>query len=405
MNHPTKLLPLTHSYVKNSVSILMESRTENKLSIPQVIEVFSHLQKLHPLLNVRIVKRNTSYFFEQDPDLKISIQATREDSSSCISNWMNQPLDLNNLLEVKIIQNPKGDTLATKIHHGISDGVSCFELHNEFFIQLERLIKGKKFTKEAYPFPPFIESLVPPDIQQMDKKKIAQDFLKNPTNKPILNLDADFKNKEKKQICRLEHAFSKEETQSLIDTSHKKGFSINSILGAALLETTQHFIKTSQDSFYLSIDIPVDLRPLVDPPLPSRCLASIVGGFHPYILISKSGDFWKVVEDLQKKSRKENHLDKIFKAAHAYDEIFNENPEQEEKVELYTSNLGYVKYSNHSFKIREFGFHACCEVPFLVTFSTLNQQLRCFFLYTTPLLSHDFIKAYTSLFASILKQI
>lgn len=43
---------------------------------------------------------------------------------------------------------------------------------------------------------------------------------------------------------------------------------------------------------------------------------------------------------------------------------------------LYTSNLGRVIFDTSLFSVKEFGFFACCKVPFIFTVGTFKNVMR-----------------------------
>ncbi len=403
MDHLIRTLTcLEKQYAKYDISILMESRTANQIPIGQAREVIHHLQKEHPLLNLEIEKKGDEFAFIEAENIEIPIQSTKEPAAQAISKWMNSPIGLKHLLQVLIIQKESGDIFFTKIHHSIADGISNFHLHDSFFIYLDRLMKGKPLPKpKPYPLPKPIQSLLPAHIKGLKREPIAKKWHQEIQKKAPLNLPGDFKNPEKKVIHRIELSLSPHETETLISKSKQNKASVNSTGIAALLATSAHFIETTEPEFHLSMDTPINLRPFLDPPLTPRHLAAILGGMHYEIPLSKPVDFWKVAKKIHQKTRKEFSLENVFKSLHAFDEIFKD---EEESVFHYTSNLGVVEFTETSFKITEFGFHACCEVPFLFTFVTCNHQMRFFFIYTTPIVTTSFMTEYTKYFIDLLKK-
>ncbi len=403
MGHLIRTLTcLEECHAKWDISILMESRTENKIPLDRAKVVIQHLQKEHPLLNVQIEKKGDQFSFVQAENIEIPVQSTKEPSSQAISKWMNTPIGRDHLLQVLIIQKKSGDIFLTKIHHSIADGISNFHLHDSFFIYLDRLIKGKSLPHpKPYPLPQPVQSLLPAHIQGLKREPIAKKWHQDIQEKAPLGLSGDFKNPEKRVVHRIELSLSPHETESLISKSKESKVSVNSTVIAALLATSAHFIETSMAEFHLSMHIPINLRPLLDPPLTSFPLADIIGGMRYEIPISKPIDFWKIAKKIHQKTRKEFSLENVFKSLHAFDEIFKD---EEESVFHYTSNLGAVEFTETSFKVLEFGFHACCEVPFLFTCATCNHQMRFFFIYTTPIVSKSFMTKYTRYFLDLLKK-
>ncbi len=380
------------NYHHYKVYIFMESRFEHLIPSPLVFQALQILQKEHPFLRASIRSKEGHYEFYIPEKPVLHFREVEHEPESYIHSLMNEKIDPDKLFEAVLLQYENKSIFITLLHHAIADGISNVALHQRFFDLLELLIKGvKPKSLKAYPLPSPLIKRIPKQYQKMN----ASCLLKKYTHKSSLSyLPGDFETKEDKEIHRIKESLNEKETKKLKEHCKKRQVSINACLCAFLLKTASQFIESKTTPFNMAHDVPVNVRASLTPPASPHELASYNSVFFSQVTLNHETSVWKIAGQIHATTRKSVEPKIIYETIVACEEMFNSGSyfEDPDKVFLYTTNLGQVHFQTNLLKISEFRFHACCFVPFLVSFNTFNGKLCFSFIFTTPFLTKKFMQ-------------
>lgn len=391
-------------YAKFGIGIVAESHSLDPIDPILAQEVIDYLQKYHPFMRMVIVKIESQFFFKEAPNTKIEVKVNKGSYSSIMKKWINIFLPLDKLFEILIIKDKGKDIFLTKSHHSVSDGVSVQALHNDFFKALERLTQHKRLEKKESYNIPSPQDYIPKEILKLDVHKIASDYHKkfDALKPPASTQTSDSPLK----IHLINKKISGVPLEKLIHKCREHKVKLNSLICAALIESNASLLKARNHSSHIYLDIPINLRPFIDKPIPADHLGSVISWHADYFDLDAPLDVWQRAKEMNHTFHDKFDLTTVFSFAHAMNAIFADVGESNfPAVSLYTSNLGVVKFDTTHFKINEFAFFAQAYAPLIITFSTCENTLHCSFAYTTPFCSSDLAKALSNNFMTLLKKL
>lgn len=407
MPSSTLLRPLAPNevfYLNNSVAVVAESHLNHSISILDAQRVLEYLQKYHPLMRIQIIKNGVQSFFHEKTDCKIDLQVSKSPYQKAIGSFISTLIDPKEPFEILIIQSEQGDILVTKTQHCLSDGVSIQAFHNDFLICLETLRNKKPLLEKApYPLPPSCLECAPPSCLKASRAQLIKETTPDPKNYSIKNLEPLKKIEEAPQIHLITEKLGRSQMNELIHLCKKHNVKFNSLICAVLILAAGSLIKTNDLEFYLLLDIPVNLRPYLDPPIANHHLSSIVSNYANYYRADGAKDIWQVAKEINADMHTHFDLEKLFKRMLVYDYLFDSN--ETSKIELYTSNLGLVQFDTSYYKVKEFGFYAHGFIPLIFTVTSTEEGMRLSFLYTTPYNSHQLTQSLVKALMKLLKEL
>lgn len=377
-------------HATHGVSIVAESHLNKFIDTKLALQVSKHLQAYHPFMRTAIVKDGNQYFFCEMPQMKIEIQVEENSYKDSIEKCINAPLDLNSPFEILVIKNKDGDILVTKTHHSMSDGISIQTFHNDFLVGLEKLLEQKKLEPRApYPIPKPISKYLPKQLVKKSKAQLIEELRVDLSSFNIKNLPLQSKKNDQPKIHLKNIKLEKTQLNLLLSLCKEKKVKVNSLICAALLIVSGSFIEDESNEFQLLLDVPVNLRPFINPKIPNDHLASIVSGFSQYYNGNPDQDVWQLARKIDYDFHEKFDLETILKKLLVFDQFYTDS---ETKIELYTSNIGRVHFETQHYDVKEFGFYACGHIPLIFTAGSTKDVMRFSFLYTTPFNSHKLVE-------------
>ncbi len=390
-------------YATHGVNIVAESHLNKPIDIKLAKQVSKHLQAYHPFMRTAIAKIDDHYFFHEISQMEIEIQVEENSYNNSIVKFINAPLDLNSPFEILVIKSQNGDILVTKTHHSMSDGISIQAFHNDFLVCLERLLVQKKLEPRApYPMPKPISEYMPEHLIQKNKFQLIEELKFDLSSYNIRNLPLQSKKNDQPKIHLKNIKLEKTLLNLLVSLCKEKKVKVNSLICAALLIVSGAFIEDESNEFQLLLDMPVNLRPFINPKIPNDHLASIVSGFSQYYNGNSDQDVWQLARKIDCDFHEKFDLETMLKKLLVFDQIYTE---PETKIELYTSNIGRVHFETQHYDVKEFGFYACSHIPLIFTVGSTKDVMRFSFLYTTPFNSHKLVEELSEKYLHLLNDL
>ncbi|MCH9632660.1 MAG: hypothetical protein S4CHLAM6_09980 [Chlamydiae bacterium] len=390
-------------YATHNISIVAQSHLNKPINVEHAKQVCKHLQAYHPFMRTAIVKENNQYFFRETPQMKIKIQVEENSYCSSIENFINATLDLSSPFEILVIKSKNGDILVTRTHHSMSDGISIQAFHNDFLISLERLLEQKELEqREPYPTPKPTSEYFPQHLTPKSKAQLKKELKTDLSLLNIKNLPMQSDQNDKPKIHIKNIRIKRPQLSQLLTLCKEKKVKVNSLICAALLIVSGSFIECESDDFQLLLDIPVNLRPFINPKIPNNYLATIVSGYSHYYNANPSQDVWHLAREIDYDFHEKFDLETMLKKLLVFDQLYDNS---EPKIELYTSNIGRVHFETQHYNVEEFGFYACGQIPLIFTASSTSDVMRFSFLYTTPFNSHKLVEKLSEKYLDLLNNL
>lgn len=299
---------LSHEYAPFSVVAVLE--LEPGPSRGALEQALSILQRLHPLLGVRIVPEDRHYVFESDGTPPISLQLENRTSADqwqeVAERELNSRLDTEAgpLLRCTYLEPSSGGgpgELVLTFHHAVMDGASCTHLLG----QLVGLLNGGVTASEPAPTEaPASEALPPAEKLFSPAFRGIRGGLKL-AGFVARQLGDEMSYRLRRRGCRraavveatrcrpLSVRLSRDATSALVRSSRRRRVTLNGALNAATLLAVQRRLYDGRalPMRYMTF---ADLRPYLDPPVSDRQLAGFISFLRYTVQLRFDTEFWEL---------------------------------------------------------------------------------------------------------------
>lgn len=268
------------------------------------------LQQRHPLLRVKIEKKERQYFYESQDVPQIPLEILSRESED---HWkkiteenLNQRLNTGSgpLIQCTYLV---GQTLTSEseliitCHHSIIDATSFNSILHEI-LSLSAAFDTGAPIKDYSPLPiyPPEERFFPPAYKGLSRRWRSLKFMGQQIRDEI-SYRKGVKGKRQAPLhlsgqCRiLPLETSVQTTQKIIQSSRKHRITVNSILTAAMLLAVNEILYNGED-LPLRYFTFADLRPYLKPPISKENLGTFHSMLRLTIPIKKDHDFWELAD-------------------------------------------------------------------------------------------------------------
>jgi NRPS condensation-like uncharacterized protein len=261
-------------------------RVRGSFSPDDCQRTIDNVQKLHPLLQVRIANSPSGKVeFVRDESLKIPLRCFHDEISSVethVEQEINTRIDAQEgpLARFVLVQHAdSSSTILFTAHHCIGDGVSGCVLMKDFLSLLgkEKAEVGGKFTHQNNALPDSIGMRLPNNLRGVkgffplagELTRAVLSSLKNGFPAPHVVVDADLAARTSMVTFRTADAI---QVKNILASCRKNGCSMQGALGAALLLAIKKYIEAScssqnksKSSVMLQLLSPVNIRNKLTP--------------------------------------------------------------------------------------------------------------------------------------------
>ena len=285
--------------------------------LPDIVEKsLISIQQRHPLLQMRVVKKENSYFFESEGTPKIPhtvIKRKAEDQwKFVVEDELNTNFDLTRDTLIRCVQLVPEMThslseIIITIQHSITDASSIFQLSHEL-LSLWQTIQEEGPPDDYSPLQLIspADDFFPPSFKGIKRKGNTILFLTRQIGDEI-NYRRKTRGREMPLIHERSHCrivsieFSELDTRKLIRQCRRKRVTLMTCCSAAmLLAFSRSFIK--DQGIPLRHLIFPDLRPYLKPPVSKEN----IGGYHSMmrltIFVNEGQKFWDLAHHINQKT-------------------------------------------------------------------------------------------------------
>ncbi|MEB3277790.1 MAG: condensation domain-containing protein [Lyngbya sp.] len=397
---------------KGSFNIVTITRIKGKIREEFLRKSLEAVQRIHPLLNSRIIGTLNSLEFTTDGTEKIPLSIV---DSGVNQNWqdvvreeLNKTIDSHKVLLRCILYQESGlqtSYLITTVHHAISDGLSCINLQSEILKCYQKIASGHSVEVDSLPPLPSLEELLPKWMQGNKGVSKGKWFLLESKLKMILHKPEQLKSEKTVSLefrsCAMTHRFLKKEiTQKLIELCRQENTTVQGAICAAMLLTISNKIKMGKTrKINLSCNSYVDLRRRLEPPIRNEYMgffASLITTFHQ---IKPQMSFWDLSRDVTKNIEAGLKRKDIFKPIMMFRKILEfyiENPDNS-SITVSVTNIGKVNIPDiyGDLEIEEISFVPSQTIfgkIFTVAVTTFKDQMILNFVASQPSISQDTVE-------------
>lgn len=267
------------------------------------------LQKRHPLLQARIVKRGSSYYFQEGDGSEISVEEISMEHEQAWRDVVEKELDLpfrqsyEPLMRVILAKSAVGDEvdyLILTFHHAILDAPSAGNFVRELLLFLSRKNPELFVDETVQPYPPLLpaENYFPKEFRGM---RLA---LKNFSymNRQMWD-EALFRwrSKGRRKVPIHESGHCKilplkipwELSDTLARHARKRRLTINSLFASAMMKAVHKHLYNEESRPIRHFSI-ANLRPYSDPPLPNDFLGGYFAMLRFTMQMDKHEGVWEL---------------------------------------------------------------------------------------------------------------
>ncbi len=290
----------------NAVVVVGVSGGLKKESLKSALLV---LQKRHPLLRARIVKRGGSFYFEEGDEREIPLDVISLEEKHSWQEVVERELDLpfqqadEPLLRAILSQSEEGedgDYLILTFHHAIVDAPSAGNVVKELLTFLGRKDPDVLADEPVQPYPALkpAEHYFPAGFRGL--RLAMKNFLymnRQMGDEVLFRLRSRGRRKApihdsgRGKILPLQ--IPKEETEALAKAARKKRVTINSLFAAAMMKAIHKHLYDEQPIPLRHFSI-ANLRPYSDPPLPDDFLGGYFSMLRFTMQMDKHEGIWQL---------------------------------------------------------------------------------------------------------------
>jgi NRPS condensation-like uncharacterized protein len=395
-----------------SLNIVTISRIKGEIRKEILRQALDAVQRIHPLLNCRIVGTLDRLEFTNHGTGKIPLcvvsQGINDNWQDVVREEANKTIDSSQVLLrcVLIYKQSEINTsyLITTVHHAISDGLSCISLQSEILKCYQIIASGDFIDIDCEPALPPLEELLPKWMKGKKGIDKGKWFLLKLKLKMLLHKPETLESEETVPIeyrsCGMSHRFlEKELTQKLIELCRQEKTTVQGALCAAMLLTVANKIsREKQRSIKVSCRSFVDLRRRLEPPIKHKNMgffASFLTSFHQ---IKPRMSFWDLSRDITNNIELDVKRKDFFKPLMMFRKIIEyyiDNPDESATISV--TNIGRVNISEvyGDLEIEEISFvlsNAILGKMFAVATATFKEKMLLNFIASKPSLSQETIE-------------
>jgi len=396
-----------------SLNIVTISRIKGEIRKEILRQALDAIQRIHPLLNCRIVGTLDRLEFTNHGTGKIPLcvvsQGINDNWQDVVREEANKTIDSSQVLLrcVLIYKQSEINTsyLITTVHHAISDGLSCISLQSEILKCYQIIASGDSIDIDCEPALPPLEELLPKWMNGKKGIDKGKWFLLKMKLQMLLHKPEKLESEETVPIesrsCGMSHRFlEKELTQKLIELCRQEKTTVQGALCAAMLLTVANKISSNKlRSIKLSCRSYVDLRRRLEPPIQPENMGFLASALSSLHQIKPQMSFWDLSRDITKNIEISLKRKEIFKPLMMFRkliEYYIDNPDEFPST-IGVTNIGRVNISEvyGDLQIEEISFvgsNAILGKIFTVATATFQEKMLFNFIASKPSLSQETIE-------------
>ncbi len=303
-------------------NVVVVVRLGGGLAPERLRRALDHLQRLHPLLGVRIVERDGRFRYEPERTPAVPLRALPragdETWREVAEEELNRPLEAERgpLLRCACLSGPKGagadqpSEIVLTFHHAVLDGASASSLVRQLLeLSAPTPAGGEGATPGPYPALPAVETLFPPSYRGLRGRLRLASFLARQVADEIAfrrhsrgarkaRSAAATAPEPGKTRCRiLPVGLSAEETSALVRATRRERVTLNAALAAAFLLAACRNLRAGEPCALRYMTF-ADLRPYLRPPVAEDGLGSYLAMVRYTAEVIADDDFWELARDV-----------------------------------------------------------------------------------------------------------
>jgi len=395
-----------------SLNIVTISRIKGEIRKEILRQALDAIQRIHPLLNCRIVGTLDRLEFTNHGTGKIPLcvvsQGINDNWQDVVREEANKTIDSSQVLLrcVLIYKQSEINTsyLITTVHHAISDGLSCISLQSEILKCYQIIASGDSIDIDCEPALPPLEELLPKWMNGKKGIDKGKWFLLKMKLQMLLHKPETLESEETVPIesrsCGMSHRFlEKELTQKLIELCRQEKTTVQGALCAAMLLTVANKISREKPrSIKVSCRSFVDLRRRLEPPIKHKNMGFFASFLNSFPQIKPRMSFWDLSRDITNNIELGLKRKDFFKPLMMFRKIveyYIHNPDESATISV--TNIGRVNIPEvyGDLEIEEISFvlsNAILGKMFAVATATFKEKMLLNFIASKPSLSQETIE-------------
>jgi len=387
------------------------------LSEEIVRQALDLIQHRHPRLNSRIVGELDSLRFEGG-GIKIPLRVVNKLHSE---QWKEVALqELNQKIEsdkslmravlVQIKNENNANYLITTIHHAISDGSSCIQLHAEILTYCQKIASGEPINQVTSlpPLPP-LQELLPESMQGSRGVLNASLFLLRAWFKQIWHQPETLGFEKYVPIelrrCGMVHRkLSQELTADLIGVCRKEKTTVQGALCAAMMfEVARKISDGKRTNVCVNCRSAINLHKRFNPVISDENMGVLASSFISFHTLRTNTSFWDLARDVRQQLETGLESDDIFSPVLISKKVFESLLAHPRKVSVTVgiTNIGRVNIPQvyGPFQLEEISGVVAPTASggvFAAAVSTFQGKMLLNFMFSEPSISQETVEILAS---------
>lgn len=401
-----------------STHVVTMSRVKGPLSEEILRQALELIQYRYPCLNCRIVGSLDNLWFQTEGVSKIPLRVVdnlyNEHWQEVVLEELNQGIESNKgLMRAVLVRGESENSasyLITSIHHAISDGLSCVQLHSAILTYCQKIDCGEPITS-VLPLPilPSIDRLIPISTRGFQgiwhRSFILLRIIFNQVWHRPKTLGFEKSVPINLRRCGMvQKSLDKGLTQELINRCKKEKTTVHGALCGAMLLTAAKSITANQNKrLCVSCRSYVDLRRRLEPVVSDEVMGMLVSGVISYHTLQSNVSFWDLARSVKKQLEFRLNRANLFRAiliSKTWVKSFFRNPNKAPST-VSVTNIGKVNIPKHygSFELEEISFAGANSAfggILSVAVSTFDGKMLLNFLFSEPSISQKTMEIFAT---------
>ena len=395
-------------------SVIMTSRIRGPLTEAILKQALLFAQHRHPCLNYRIVGTLNHMSLETEGASKIPLRVVRRAHSdqwqSIVSEEANKAIDSSQALMRATLFYPENETsisyLITIVHHGVIDGLSNVQLHQDILTYCQKIASGESIEVSSLPVLPPIEDLMPESVKGFRGNLNKLSFVLRLGLKHLWYRPKALKPEKRLpplEQCRSEFVhrqLDEKFTQNLVDSCKHEKVSTNNALCAAMMFSVARKIQpNAQDSMSMMFANTISLRKSLEQIISKEHVAMLSSSIMFNLLLKPNTSFWELAREVRKQFQYElmgiDAFVQLSMASKAMAKTYIKNPNQVMNFAALSGSLqANIPESYGDFELEEINMTCASTVygsAFCAGAITFRKKLSLNFFYSESSISRDTI--------------
>ncbi|MEM9483496.1 MAG: alcohol acetyltransferase [Cyanobacteria bacterium P01_F01_bin.116] len=400
----------------NCTSIITAtSRVRGPLTEAILEQSLRMTQQRHPCLNYRIKGSLDNLKLETEGVANIPLHVISGFHSDhwqdIVLEEVNKKIDSSQALLRTILFHPENDTdisyLITTSHHGITDALSCFQLHRDILTFCHKIVSGKPIEIESFPdLPSSIEELLPESVKgfrgQLKRLLYILRFgLKQLRYRPQTLKFEKCVSPELRHSRFFYRQINEALAQDFVNACKREGVSMtNAVCAAMMLSVAKEMKSDMSKPLSMSCWHSINMRKCLEQPVSRERIGIQSSGILSYHTLRDSTLFWNLAREVKQQFQDGlmdgNHISQWLMISKALAKKVMRNPKETEMTILVSNacvkvpeNFGDFLLEDIKMTIGAAGYGTTLSLGMI----NFGKKLDLNFFYAEPSISEETVES------------